>query len=130
MPNWLKIVFAVLILILLGVLSYLGYTYFSELKKTDSAAKKNPEESVVSQELVGSIFCIEEGGESTESSKLCTRGLYLDDDKAYQLSGPASVGINNFAKGDRVRVIGLLDPNTSPLGLEGTFSVTAIEKIN
>ncbi len=126
MSGWFKWLFIVFFVALLGVTAYLGYTYYSRLKKINQAAEQTDTVPVVTREFSGSILCIEEGGEATEAATLCTKGLFADDEKAYELTASPRVNLDAFSKGDRVILRGALTEGLSPLGLEGTIDVMEI----
>ena len=128
MSGWFKWVFIVFFITLLGVTAYLGYAYYSRLKGLNTATEQADTIPVVTREFSGSILCIEEGGEATEAATLCTRGLFADDEKTYELTGSPEIGLDTFSKGDKVMIRGVLTEGLSPLGLDGLIDVVEIEK--
>ncbi len=128
MSGWFKWLFIVFFVALLGVTAYLGYTYYSRLKKINQAAEQTNTVPVVIREFSGSILCIEEGGEATEAATLCTKGLFANDGKAYELTASPRVNLDAFSKGDRVILRGTLTEGLSPLGLEGVIYVTSAQQ--
>lgn len=128
MPGRDKIILALILMIFIGVGAYLGSSLFGKSPAEFVVEETKPNRSQA-QNYEGKILCIEEGGEATGASDVCTRGIFTNDEKAYELSGADGFDVNTAVKGEGVRVLGVLKNQISPLGLDGTLNVFEIEKL-
>jgi len=90
--------------------------------------------SLSQREYTGQTTCVDEleEGASLDACRGGT-GLFIPDSsdkiyggKNYELRGDLGTG---YREGGRVRVLGILTKNTSPLGLDGVLNVFEIEKL-
>ena len=139
----LKVLSAVIITLLLGVIAYLSYTYFTEARELGFSINQTaPNPSQTSEPIridksqakkyQGEVFCIHKM-EKGASLALCTNpGIIMKNGKSYELIFDFGVSASKYTELQKVEVVGVISPGNSLLlndvGTDGVLGVFEISE--
>src|SRR3972149_6058286 len=143
MSTPLKVFFGFIIVLLLGVCVYLGFTYYTESKDTgittDQAAPTldpNPTTDLIRvdksqiKKYLGQVFCIQKMTEGTPLTACKNFGIILEDGKSYELVFGLGLSASKFTELQNIVVVGVISPGSSvqpdTAGMGGILSVAEI----
>ncbi len=129
MSTSLKVFFTIFTVFIVGLSAYLGYVYFFRSPNLNPSLSQ-PAAGSESQgtDYQGQILCIHDTKKGTSLSACDSFGMMMSDDTYYELILGNGVRATGYTQMEKVKVSGVLTPGTSPLGLDGTLTVSKISK--